>query len=213
MKSMIIVGMGPGMSTGMAERFGREGFKIGMISRSAEKLAGYQSRLAGMGIESHYAPADVADTDALLQAVQILKEKLGGLDVLNYNAVDYRMVPLMEESVETLTRGFKISVANAFAVVKAFYADLKAAKSAVLITGGGTANYPNPQMASISLGKAGIRNLAFQLHQIAKADEIYVGTLTVSGWIHHESTTHSPAILAEKFWQMYKSRHPVEVVH
>ncbi|MDN4165484.1 SDR family NAD(P)-dependent oxidoreductase [Cytophagales bacterium LB-30] len=210
-KTLIIVGMGPGLSMGLAQKFGAEGFRIGMISRNAEKLKGFQEELKAQGISSDYTTADVANTQSLLSALDALSAKMGRVDVVNYNAVDARFVPLLEEKIEDLTKGFTLSVGNALAAVRHLLPQLKASKGAVLLTGGGSANYPNPNMASISLGKAGIRNLAYQLHQVCKKEEVYVGTLTINGWIQWESETHSPKILGEKFWELYQKRDKVEM--
>jgi short-subunit dehydrogenase len=109
-KNLIIVGMGPGMSMGMAQKFGKEGFTIGMISRSKDKLKKYQEILRSSGISAHYAMADVSDTKSLLMAIEQLKKGMGGISVLNYNANDGRFIPLLEENVEDLTKGFRISV-------------------------------------------------------------------------------------------------------
>ena len=213
MKSIIIVGMGPGMSMGLAEKFGKEGFKVGMISRTESKLQTYVEQLRQKGVLSDYSVADVSDTDQLRSALRKLKERLGGVDVLEYNAVDARYVNIMDEDVDDLVKGFRISVGNAFAATMELLPELKKSKGAVLFTGGGTATLPNPDFASISLGKAGIRNLAFQLNRTLKTEGVFVGTVTVGGWIHHESETHSPEILAEKFWALYQKRDQVELVY
>lgn len=212
-KTILIIGMGQGLSLGIAEKFGQEGYKIGMISRSADKLLGFQTNLKEQNIESEFATADVADTNQMLQAIEEIKSKLGNISILQYNAVDYRMKNLMEETVEDLTNGFKISVGNAFAATMELLPDLKENKGSVLFTGGGSANYPSADMASISLGKAGIRNLALQLHETLKSDNIFVGTVTISGWINPDSETHSPKILAQKFWDLNEARNQVEIIY
>lgn len=212
-KNILIIGMGGGLSLGIAEKFGQEGYQVGMISRSADKLLGFQSNLRALGIVSEFATADVADTSQMLQAIREIKNKLGSITTLQYNAVDYRMKHLLEESVEDLTNGFKISVGNAFAATMELLPDLKENQGAVLLTGGGSANHPNPAMASISLGKAGIRNLALQLHETLKPHGVFVGTVTISGWIQPDSATHSPTILAQKFWELNQARNRVEIVY
>lgn len=203
--------MGPGLSLGVAEKFGEEKYFVGMISRSKDKLLDFQKQLAAKNIDSFFETADVANTTELISSIKKLKEKLGRVDVLHFNAVDYRMKPLMEETIEDLTNGFKTSVANALAATRELLPELKKSKGGILLTGGATSTKPNPDMASISLGKAGIKNLAYQLHQVLSPEGVYVGTLTIGGWIQQESTTHSPKLLAEKFWQLNAARDRVEV--
>lgn len=149
----------------------------------------------------------------MIDAIKEIKSKLGSIFILQYNAVDYRMKNLMDETVEALTNGFKISVANAFAATMELLPDLKENKGSVLFTGGCSGNYPSTDMASISLGKAGIRNLTLQLHKSLKPYNIFVGTVTVSGSISPTSETHSAKILAQKFWDLYQARNQVEIVY
>jgi NADP-dependent 3-hydroxy acid dehydrogenase YdfG len=212
MKTIIIVGMGPGLSMGVAEKFGGMGYRIGMISRTEEKLAKLKEELAQKEIEAEYAAADVTDEEAFKQALDELKEKLGHVDVLHYNAGDTRFVGVMEDDIESLVKGYRISVLGALIAVRHLLPELKDRDGAALLTGGGTALRPAPSMASISLGKAGIRNLAKQLHK-ALEGEIFVGTVLVNGTISEDSDTHSPDKLAEQFWQLNKRRDEAEVVY
>ncbi len=203
--------MGQGLSYGIAEKFGKEGFQVGMISRNQDNLKSFQKQLKTEGIHSEFAVADVSDTQQLIQALNSLKEKLGQITVLQYNAVDYRMKNLMEENVEDIITGFKISVANAFAATKELLSDLKETNGAIFLTGGGLAYNPSAEMASISLGKAGIRNLAYQLHQSLHKENVFVGIVTINGIIQKESETHNPTKIADKFWEMFTSRKEVEM--
>ncbi len=210
-KVLLIIGAGPGLSMAAAKKFGREGFTVGMISRSEQKLKSYVKQLSAAGVKSDYAAADAGDTTSLKSAIKTIREKLGLVDVLLYNAVDARLKHIMDESAEDLTNGFQISVAGALTAVQQLHADLKQNKGAVLFTGGGTALYPVPEMGTISLGKAGLRSLAHQLHKALKEDGIYAGTLTITGMIDPASDKHSPDILAEKFYGLYKKRAEAEM--
>jgi NADP-dependent 3-hydroxy acid dehydrogenase YdfG len=210
-KSIIIVGMGAGLSTGIAEKFGNEGYQVGMISRSTDKLIQFQETLSQKRITAFYATADVADEKQLQVALKELVKKLNGLDVLQYNAVDYRMKHILEETIADLTNGFKISVGNVLVATQEVLPFLQERKGSILLTGGASANYPDPNMASISLGKAGIRNLAFQLNNVLKSKDVFVGTVTIGGWINHESETHSPKQIAEQFWKLNQERDKVEI--
>ncbi|SOD12459.1 SDR family NAD(P)-dependent oxidoreductase [Pedobacter xixiisoli] len=210
-KNIIIIGAGPNLSWGVAEKFAAHNFNIGLISRSEVKLKSQVENLKSMGIQAMYARADAYHTGELEMAISKLASELGSVDVLFYNAAAMKYKNIIEEETEDLVNDFKITVANAFHAVKTVYQQLKEANGAVLITGGGLAIHPNPKVGSLSLGKAALRNLSFQLHDVLRSEEIYVGTLTVNNAIQPDSDTHSPRILANKFWNMYLERAVKEI--
>jgi short-subunit dehydrogenase len=210
-KNLIIIGAGPGLSTGLAEKFGKEGFTIGLVSRNAEKLTKQVGELKALNIDAHFATADAYDSKSLTTAITLLQSKMGKVHTLIYNAAALKMKNLMDETTDELIDDFKISVANAFHSVKLLNRDLKENQGVVLLTGGAFANQPSPMFGSLSLGKASLRNLAFQLNEVLKSDNVFVGTVTINGYIQHSSETHSPKILAEKFWQLHKQRTEIEI--
>lgn len=210
-KNIIIVGAGPNLSLSVAEKFAENNFSVGLISRNAEKLKKQVTYFKTKGIYAEYAVADAYDTVQIGNAVTGLAEKLGSVDVLLYNAAAMKYKNIYDENATDLTEDFKMSVANAFHCVKILHPQLKANSGAVLFTGGGLALHPNVQVGSLSITKAALRNLAVQLHNVLKQDNIYVGTLTVNNSIQPESETHAPQILAGKFWQMYASRDNAEM--
>jgi short-subunit dehydrogenase len=212
-KNLIIVGAGPGLSFGLAEKFGNEGFAVGLISRNEEKLQKQVADLKKLNITAHYASADAYDSKSLEAAILSLKNQMGEIDTLIYNAAALKMKNLMDETTEELVDDFKITVANAYHSVKILMDDLKKNKGSILLTGGAFALYPNHNFGSLSLGKAGLRSLAFQLNEALKSENIYVGTLTINGYIQHSSETHSPKILAEKFWKLHQERTEIEVIY
>jgi len=50
----------------------------------------------------------------------------------------------------------------------------------------------------------------YSLHERLKPDNVYVGLLTIANIISESSPTHSPAVLADKFWQLYQDRTTAE---
>jgi len=210
-KNIIIIGAGPNLSLGIAEKFAENNFSIGLISRNEEKLKAQVVDFKAKGIEAKYAVADAYNTLEIEDAVFKLASEMGSVNVLLYNAAAMKFKNIIDEKAEDLTDDFRMSVANAFHCVKTLHQHLKQTNGAVLFTGGGLALYPNVQVGSLSITKAALRNLAFQLHEVLKGDNIYVGTLTVNNSIQPDSETHSPKILAEKFWEMYMNRADAEI--
>ncbi len=209
-KHLLIVGMGRGLSLGVARRFGREGYTVSMISRNSEKLSALADELQQAGVRSAYAATAGQDATALRESIAQLREHAGPVSVLHYNAAAAKKQDILEENADSLAADFRVNVANVLEAVKALHDDLKTQKGAVLLTGGGFSQYPQPAYGSLSIGKAGMRSLGLQLYDRLQADGIYTGMLTIAGFIQPDSITHSPDILAENFWQMFQNRSEAE---
>ncbi|WP_284653470.1 SDR family NAD(P)-dependent oxidoreductase [Flavobacterium terrisoli] len=209
-KSILIIGAGPGLSLGVAKKFASKEFTINLISRNQENLEKIKSELNHQGIEVNYATADAGSAEQLTSAITSLSEINSGFDAVFYNAAVLKAKDILEETSESLTQEFTINVANALHSLQLTREGLKQKKGAFLLTGGGLAITPSAEYGSLSIGKAGIRSLALQLHDRLKQDDIYVGLLTVAGFILSDSETHSPLILADLFWKLYSERTSVE---
>lgn len=210
-KSLLIIGAGPGLSSSVAEKYASEGFSIKLISRSAVNLERIKRKLEAQGIEVAFSAADAGIITQLNESIKTLSVGRTGFDVVLYNAAVVKAGDIMEETPEVLTREFTVNVANALGVLQATYNGLKQNKGAFLLTGGGLGVHPSAAYGSLSIGKAGVRSLAYQLHERLKADGIYVGLLTIAGLINPDSETHSPALLADLYWKLYSERSDVEI--
>jgi short-subunit dehydrogenase len=210
-KSILIIGVGTGISLAVAEKFGKEGYAVGLISRSEDALLKARQNLSNQGISIFSTAADAGDSNQLTNAIALLKNTLGTVNVVLYNAAVMKRKDILLEDSSTLVEDFKINVGGALHSVTLLMDDLKAAHGAVIFTGGGIANYPNPLNGSLSIGKAGIRNLTFQLHQRLKEHDVYVGTLTINNRVSHDSPTHTPLVAADKIWELVQTRNNVEM--
>ncbi|MDN6279895.1 MAG: SDR family oxidoreductase [Psychroflexus sp.] len=210
-KNIIIIGAGSGLSKSVAEKFGQEGFKVGLISRTTDKLAKIVADLENQDIKSFYTTADAGNETQLNQAIKTLRNTMGSVNTLLYNAAVLKQKNIMEETTASLSEDFKVGVLSALDAVQTVFEDLKENQGTVLLTGGGLAIHPNPEMGSVCMGKAALRNLGFQLNTTLEKDNIYAGMLTICDQIKEDSTTHSPKILADKFWQLHENRSEAEI--
>ncbi|GEO00486.1 glucose 1-dehydrogenase [Novosphingobium sediminis] len=207
----LIIGMGPGLSAALAQRFAAGGYTIAGFARSPEKSGALAAAMADEGHKLDLRAVDAGDFTALASAVSAVEAQLGPIEVLIYNAYSATSAPPSQIPLDALITDFRVNVGGALAAVQAVLPAMQArGKGSVLLTGGGLALDPTPWLpaASLAVGKAGIRSLARSLHKEMEGSPIRVGTVTVTGQIL-PGTPLAPEIIAERFWDMHTLPAPV----
>jgi 3-oxoacyl-[acyl-carrier protein] reductase len=82
----LVTGATEGIGRATAEALGRAGYRVGICSRSPEKVAATLTELRAAGIAAAGAAADVADPDQVGRLVDEIRGALGEIDVLINNA-------------------------------------------------------------------------------------------------------------------------------
>ena len=120
---------------------------------------------------------------------------------------------------------FDVSVTSLVQVVQEAFADLKAAKGAVLVTNGGLGLF-DPKVDAmavqsssmgLAIGNSAKHKLVGMLSQKLRADEITVGEVVVIGLVKGTAwdpgnATIEPATVAGLFWEMYSRRESKSVM-
>ena len=126
------------------------------------------------------------------------------------------MENVLETSFESLINDFQVNVAGALVAVQAILPQMQTSQKTgtILFTGGGFALYPQPDFASLSIGKAGLRSLAHTLGMALKPQGIKVGIITISGMVDEADPKYNPTAIAEEYWQFYSTpQSEIEVVY
>ena len=203
-KVIFIVGMGPGVSAAVARRFAREGFAVGAVARDPAKLAAQVDDLRAAKFRAAGVPADAGDPQSLQQALARLRTELGDADVLVYNAAGVTYRPLAELDAARFAVDLSVSVGGALVAAQSVLPAMRARGSGtLLLTGGGFAFEPVPELASLGVGKAGVRNLAFSLHADLKDSGIHAATVTICGPVAPD-TAFDPDRIADAYWQLHE---------
>jgi short-subunit dehydrogenase len=205
-KSILIIGAGPGIAMGVAQKFGKEGYSVGLISRNKEKLVKLTEELSSEGITSKFATADAGNSNELAAAIQSLRSELPTIEIVHYNAAVLRALNVLENDPQELLHDLNVGIVGAVATIQEVREDLKTAKGSFLLTGGGFAEYPMAAYGSVSLAKAGIKNLTQQLHDELKADDIYVGSVSVNGMVNPADEKYNPTAIGNVFFELNTSR-------
>lgn len=201
-KVCAIVGFGPGVSMGVARAFARAGYTLALLARNSTRLTETAQELPPDG-EYHTFAADAGNEQSLTQAFAQIRTELGDPEVLVYNA--YAATPGKPStlSAAALIADFSVNVAAALVAVQQVLPAMQTnCKGTILLTGGGLALQPTADFASLSIGKAGIRSLAFSLAQELSGSGIHVATVTICGTV--EPGTHfDPDTIAKSYLMLH----------
>ncbi|MEQ1744541.1 MAG: SDR family NAD(P)-dependent oxidoreductase [Saprospiraceae bacterium] len=201
---LLLIGIGPGVGMAVARRFGGEGFEVLMIARDADKLRRYETELANDGIRSRGFAVDIADEAAFSALLARLAVEHPDLDILHYNASAFSPMPPSELLLSVLHSDFQVNTVGALIAAQAFFPTMKKRGSGtIFFTGGGSSFQAPPELVSLSIGKAGMRNLARCLADECAPLRIRVSTVTISGMVQ-PGTQYDPDIIAGAFWRLYQ---------
>ncbi|MGX7263730.1 SDR family NAD(P)-dependent oxidoreductase [Enterococcus crotali] len=179
-KSIIIVGAGQGVGLETARKFGKEGYKVGLIRRGQENLTAMSTELANEGVETFSETADANRPEDIATAVQKLGERMSGIDVLFYNVpgpLGKAYMPATQITTKLLSEFLTMRVLSALSSAQAAIPFLKSSKGSLLFTSGQSDRSPFPYTAAIGAPQAALRLLAEHLSEELKSDDIFVGYL------------------------------------
>ena len=105
-KIAVVTGVGPGTGSAIVRQLVADGFQVGMLARSAERLEELARELPG----AHAFPTDVTDAGQLAQVVDRIEAQLGPVDVLVHNAVSATFGTFLEIDPQALETNFQTNV-------------------------------------------------------------------------------------------------------
>jgi NAD(P)-dependent dehydrogenase (short-subunit alcohol dehydrogenase family) len=176
------------------------------VGRDADALSEVIRSLEPSGARAAAATGDAADPGSIGDALDSLREQLGPVGVLVYNAASYTAGPPSGLPPERLARDYAVNVTGALAAVQHVLPDLLDVRGTAILTGGGAAVYPSADFASLSLTKSGLRLLTRLLFEELNP-LIHVTTVTIQGGIGSRPR-FAPDAIAETYLALH--RQPVE---
>lgn len=214
-KTIFVLGAGNGCGNRVAEKFGKNDFRVVLMARNPEHLAAYEAEFKDKGIEVYTKVADASKPYSVIRAFDELKAQFGTPDVLFYNVgitgLDSEIKG--EKDVDLLMDRYMVDVAGAYhAIQQVLGKEFSEKKGTILVTGGGLALYPMYDYLPLSMDKAALRAMCLALHEELKKQDVFLGTVTVTGVIAPGQPC-DPAVLAEDFWKLYTDRADCEIVH
>jgi short-subunit dehydrogenase len=201
---LLVVAAGPGLGAAVARRFAREGFAVGLLARSAPKLADLAAELRSTGAaQVAVGEADAADPVALRAALEGLRGELGDPTVLVFNGSEYVEGRPTEVEHDAFLHGLEVGVGAALVSAQAVAPAMRAAGSGtIVLTGSVAADQPSVSAATVGVAKAALRNYAASLHKELAPDGVHATTVTIRGVLQGSKALDLDEI-AERYWTVH----------
>jgi len=206
-KIVVISGVGPGLGREIAAAALRDGARVAIAARSAEKLEQTAAELDASGERVVARPADIANGDDCEALMQLAVDRFGGLDaVVQVAAYETIASTLASTEPEIWRRSFETNVVGTAQVVRAAAPHMKArgGGSAVLI---GTQSMWLPQLPQMAYAasKGGLLSAMYYMARELGPDRIRVN-MVVPTWMW------GPPIEGYAKWQSHERGIPEDEV-
>ncbi|MEZ4236290.1 MAG: SDR family NAD(P)-dependent oxidoreductase [Myxococcota bacterium] len=224
-ETIVVCGYGAGISEAVARRYGREGYRVALVARTADKVRTGAAALEEAGVRAAPFPCDLADPEAVRATFAEIAATLGPVTVVHWNAYSGGAADLLAASPDELRTHFELSAVGLVTAVQVALPAMKGqAHAAVLLTGGGLALYDADVDAmavgwhamGLALGKAVQHKLTGLLHARLKPEGVFVGEVMVMGAVRGTAFDQGNATIAaeqvaDRLWQLHQARDQVTV--
>lgn len=209
----VIVGAGPQLGAALAQKFGKGGGAVALVSRSEEKNSALARQLNEKGIVCHGFACDTSSAEAVKRTFTTIRESVGEPATLIYNAGWYLRSNFLEIGASDFVSAWKTNCYGAFLTAQECLPGmLKHGGGTILFTGATASIRGSAQFAGLTVGKAGLRALAQSLAREYGPKGIHVCHVVIDGKIGADSSRLAeapakqldPNDIAQSYWHVAK---------
>jgi NAD(P)-dependent dehydrogenase (short-subunit alcohol dehydrogenase family) len=151
-----VAGGSSGINLGVAHGFAAAGARLGLISRSPERIEAAAAELRDAGFEAIGIAADVRDFDAVDAALQQTRDLYGKIDIVLSGAAGNFVAPAKELSANGFKIVVDIDLLGTFNVFRASYPYLRKPGASLIAITAAQAIQPMKNQIHACAAKAGI---------------------------------------------------------
>jgi NAD(P)-dependent dehydrogenase (short-subunit alcohol dehydrogenase family) len=206
-KTGLIIGAGVGISASLARLLAHEGIKVGLVARDARKLVKLASETGALTFS-----ADAADAAAMTTLFEEVDDRLGGPDIVIYNASARAHGSVAEIDPVAVRDALAITGYGGFlAVQQASRRMIPKGHGAILLTGASASIKGFPLSSAFAMGKFALRGLAQSAARELGPKGIHVAHFVIDGAVRSEvrpdpaerpDSTLSPDGIAQTYWRV-----------
>jgi NAD(P)-dependent dehydrogenase (short-subunit alcohol dehydrogenase family) len=180
-ETALIVGAGSGLSASLTRLFTREGMRVAIAARNADKLLSLAKETG-----AHAFACDAAKPDEVKRLFADVEKRIGGPEVVVYNASARARGPFVGLSPDDVERALSVGAFGGFLVAQeAARRMLPKSHGAILFTGASASVKGYPQSAPFAMSKFALRGLAQSMARELAPQGIHVAHFVIDGAIRN----------------------------
>lgn len=163
-KVVLVTGASAGIGASLARRFAREGSKVVLVARRAERLAELAEELRLLTKSVHAVRADLNDLQAVPQILHEAHQQAGPIDVLVNNAGVGEYGKFATQGIDGLMAMIQLNVGALTRLTHAVLPEMIERRSGAILNVASTAAFqPTPYMAVYGATKSFVLSLSMSL--------------------------------------------------
>jgi NAD(P)-dependent dehydrogenase (short-subunit alcohol dehydrogenase family) len=165
-----IVGAGPGNGAAIGAEFAAAGYRVALCARDKKRLKEMAEKIRGASTYAY----DVKDTAAAPEVFARIRQEMGPVNVLIYNAGAGAFANIDDATLEDFQSAWEVNCRGLFLAVKEALPDMRATgKGSIVIIGATASIKGGANFAPFASAKAGQRGLAQSLARyLGSAEQI-----------------------------------------
>jgi NAD(P)-dependent dehydrogenase (short-subunit alcohol dehydrogenase family) len=208
-ETALIVGAGEGLSASLARLFAREGIRVALAARNADKL---EALCRDTGAKAF--GCDATDPDSVARLYEAVERDVGVPDVVVYNASGRARGAFVDLVAADVAQAMAVSAFGGFLVAQqAVKRMLPKGRGAILFTGASASVKGYPQSAPFAMGKFALRGLAQSMARELSPKGLHVAHFVIDGGIRSSVRTEpadqpdsmlDPDAIALSYWSVLR---------
>jgi len=206
--SVLVAGVGPGLGIAVATCFARDGYRVAMLARSADRLAAMATlapdRLVGL-------PCDLTDAAQVSAAFDETERRLGPLACAVFNAGTYRPGSILDIAPTDFEQCWRVGAFAGFLVGQAAARRMVARGSGTILFTGATASLRgSANFANLASPKFALRAVAQTMARELGPKGIHVAHIIIDGRIGGDddgsppNSRLAPVAIAEVYLDLHR---------
>lgn len=181
----VILGVGPGNGAAFAEKFSDEGYRVALCARNEKRLNEIATRIKNSSVFRY----DVRDPEAPKRVFPEIRNQLGPVNILVYNAGAGAFANIDDATPEDFQAAWEVNTRGLFLAAKEVISDMRTAGGGNIVAIGATASLTgNAGFVPFASAKAAQRSLLQSLARYLGPERIHVSYVIVDGIINLERT-------------------------